>query len=193
MLNDRVLFWPGRGKPKNVLSDFLAGLGRTYEVYIFPFEYDSGEKPFCRDSSWCRWLQEHNFSWWCGLSLGASFACVMSSLCPPERLTLINPFSSRKILAQEKGFTLGTQWDFSPADFCPEVREAEIAVSVHDEKIPVWHGLHLLNKIRAGHKRLILVDGNHCIDDHEAQTELADILTGDIDGETKHCYVYQRQ
>ena len=193
MLNGKILFWPGMGKPENVLRCFLDEIALNYEVCIFPFEYDSGDMPFSRGSHWCRWLEQNQFSWWCGLSLGASLAFVMSSLCPPERLTMINPFCSRRILAHEIGFTLANQWDFSPSEYVAEVRESEAVISVHDEKIPIWHGVNLLNHIRAESKRLIFVDSNHCIDDVAAQSELAGILTGRTKEYADYCNVYQRQ
>lgn len=189
----KILFWPGVGKSPGVLRVFLEELALSHEVCVFPFEYDCGEIPFCRDSLWYRWLEQNNFSWWCGLSLGASLALVMSSLCPPERLTMINPFSSRKILSREKGFPLAAQWDFSPDEYFAEVKTAEAVLSVYDEKIPIWHGVKLLNHVRANSKRLIFIDGNHCIDDICAQTELAEILTGGVNRNANYCNVYQWQ
>lgn len=181
------------GKSPYVLRKLLDELAMSHEVCVFPFEYDCGELPFCRDSLWCGWLEKNNFSWWCGLSLGASLAFVMSSLCPPERLTMINPFCSRKILSREKGFSLAAQWDFSPDEYFSEVKTAEAVLSVHDEKIPLWHGVKLLNHISAESKTLIFVDGNHCIDDVHAQSELAGTLTGGGNHNADYCNVYQRQ
>lgn len=131
-----LLFWPGMNKSANTLRYFLDYLRETHDVCIFPFDYDSGNMPFSKDSEWYKWLNLHNknFSWWCGLSLGASLAFVMASFCPPERLTMINPFSSRKILSQEKKFNISNQWDFSPVCYYLEVRSAEAVLSVHDEK-----------------------------------------------------------
>jgi len=112
-----------------------------------------------------------------------------------QRLTLINPFASRKQLAEERGFSLNGQWDFAPLESGPAISIAEIVISVFDEKIPLQHGIRLLNKIEADKKRVIFVDDNHQIQKSAAQEELAELLLScskeTYSGSTHYCHIYQ--
>lgn len=201
MLKKKLLFWPGRGKQLNILIDFIAMIKKSHDVCIFPFEYDTGEIPFYHNAQWCKWLLNNRFDWWCGISLGASLSYVMSSLCIgaiPERLTMINPFNSRGILAKEKNFSLENQWDFSLSDYMVEVNNIDMVLSVYDEKIPIYHGVSILNKTTANSKVLYFVNDNHRIENQEAQIELARLLTEEDrydrtqDSYSHYCYVYKQ-
>lgn len=143
----RLLFWQGRGKPADVMADFLARLSLSYEVVLFPLTYDSGDVPFSRDSYWFGWLSKQHFDWWCGISLGASLLYAMSSFkeIAPERISLINPFYSRMVLSQEKGFSLEHQWNFDLAQYQPAAKQLDLVLSLYDTKIPMHHGIELLN------------------------------------------------
>jgi hypothetical protein len=169
------------------------------DIEVISFCYDTGSPPFSLDSEWTVWLKKHPVSWWIGMSLGASLAWVFASLLDdsikPRRLTLINPFASRKQLAEEQGFSLNEQWDFAPLESKLTVSRAEIVVSIFDEKLPIQHGIRLLNKIEADIKRVIFVDDNHQIQTNDAQEELAKLLIASSKeiycGTTYYCHIYQ--
>jgi hypothetical protein len=201
---DSILFWPGRGKSPDVLTRFLSVLNtNAYTIVTIPFEYDTGIPPFTAHSEWETWCAENNFSWWIGISLGASLAYTFASLLNeanrPERLTLINPFASREILAKEKKFSINDQWNFSPIHYDLNLRKIDMVVSVFDKKIPIYHGISLLNKVVSSRKNLIFVDDNHQIQNEAAQKELAELLIvgkntkreGNC-GKTYYCNVYQQ-
>jgi hypothetical protein len=197
---ESMLFWPGRGKDPDILKSFLSRVhDKGIDIEVIPFNYDAGLPPFSACSEWGEWLREHSVSWWAGISLGASLAWVFASLLDdsvkPQRLTLINPFASRKQLAEERGFSLNGQWDFAPLESKLTISIAEIVISVFDEKIPVQHGIRLLNKIEANVKKVIFVDDNHQIQKSGAQEELAELLfAGSKEtycGTTHYCHIYQ--
>ncbi|MDR1250458.1 MAG: hypothetical protein LBK63_14310 [Treponema sp.] len=194
----KILYWPGMGKNNSVLSHFLScieNMGTT--ITFFPLEYDKGEKPFYSGSLWFSWLEKNFYDWWIGISLGASLAYMMASLCEedikPNRLTLINPFQSRHELSNEKGFSLENQWDFSPMSKELTIKNIDMVISINDEKIPIHHGIKLLNHITCTHKTLIIVDDYHCIENPSTQEDLANILTSGKKmrnnyGQIKHCH-----
>jgi len=197
---ETMLFWPGRGKDPDVLKYFLSEIhSKGIDIEVIPFNYDVGLPPFSVNSEWGIWLKEHPISWWAGISLGASLAWVFASLfddsIKPKRLTLINPFASRKQLAEERGFSMNGQWDCAPLESRLAVSIAEIVISVFDEKIPLQHGIRLFNTIEANIKKVIFVDDNHQIQKIDAQEELAELLfTGSKEiysGPTHYCHVYQ--
>ena len=94
----------------------------------------------------------------------------------PKRITIINPFSSRKILAKERNFSLDKQWDFSPINSKMKVNTIDLVRSIQDDKIPSHHGFELLNNAIANEKNLILINESHTIDNYNAQVELAKLL-----------------
>ena len=67
------------------------------------------------------------------------------------------------------------------AEFMPKEQNINIEIidlisSVYDSKIPMYHGIELLNDTNSKEKNLIFVNGGHTIDDSNAQIELAQIL-----------------
>ena len=195
----KILFWPGRGKSSLILKFFLKKLKSNFNITIFPFEYDVGDYPFHSKSNWCNWLNKNYFDWWCGISLGASFLLKIVSSCTintPNRMTLINPFYSRIKLAHEKDFSLNGQWNIELNNFTVQYQEVDMVVSMYDEKIPIYHGLHLLNQLKANDKRLVLIEASHQINNEVVQIELAEILQK-FDGKNydapnfKYCYIYK--
>jgi len=203
MKSPLILFWPGRGKDPNVLAYFLSLLkAQGYNVITIPFEYDTGISPLSFDSEWKEWCTKNDFSWWIGISLGASLAYTFASLLEtrkPKRLTLINPFMSREILAKEKGFSLKEQWNFSPIEFDLRLKQIDIVTSVMDEKIPMYHSIQLLNKTISNRKNIIFIDDTHQISNVAAQKELAELLIDNKNikkepgcGKTYYCNIYQR-
>jgi hypothetical protein len=187
-----ILFWPGREKDPRVLSHFLSVLNNNdCSIATIPFEYDIGIPPFNTNSEWQTWFLENNFTWWIGISLGASLAYTLASLLnetqKPERLTLINPFASREILAKEKGFSISGQWNFSPIDYDLNMKYIEMVISVFDKRIPIYHGVSLLNKVTSSGKRLIFINDNHQIQNNKVQKELAELLLTDRDTKGNYC------
>jgi hypothetical protein len=192
------------GKSPDTLVHFLSLLNtNAYTVVPVPFEYDTGIPPFATNSEWGMWCAENNFSWWIGISLGASlaytFASLLNEIKRPKRLTLINPFASRETLAKEKTFSINGQWNFSPIAYALNLKKIDMVISVFDEKIPIYHGVSLLNKAVSDRKSLIFVDDNHQIQNEAAQKELAELLIsgesvkkGDNCGKTCYCNVYQQ-
>lgn len=175
----KILFWQGRGQSDTVLSEFLRILRADNEVVIFPFKYDNGSLPFSSESEWSRWLCSNKFDWWCGISLGASLAHRMTEFCgtyAPERLTLINPFHSRRQLANEKLFSMDGQWDFTLSENIGAVKMLEVVVSVYDDKIPLHHSMQIMSQTITNSKQLIFVNSDHCISEQYIQSELAEML-----------------
>jgi hypothetical protein len=169
------------GKDMSVLTYFRQSLCRYgYEIVVFPFEYDNGEDPFRPNSEYLEWLDNHYFVWWIGISLGASFSYVLASksidIAKPHRLTLINPFCSREVLAKERDFSLANQWDFSPIKWSVSLYRIDFVLSLYDEKIPMYHGLRLYCKSNAEIKELKIVKDNHIIHIKENQEKLVEYL-----------------
>ncbi len=195
----KILYWAGRGQDLKILDDFRKELEKNeYVIEYINIKYDSGQL------SPSEWIQVTNNSadWWIGISLGASLLYYSTNFIrkhKPSRITLINPFSSRKILAEEKGFSLENQWVFTPKNCNVEVDNFDVVLSLNDNKIPMYHGVELLNKTISNNKQIIFVKGNHIIDDNMAQIELANLLikNGILNGENdngryNYCNVYKQ-
>jgi hypothetical protein len=162
---------------------------------VVPFDYDAGVMPFCKNSDWCNWLEENTFEWWVGISLGASLAYTMAAIVnekrSPVRITAINPFSSREKLSEEKDFSLQGQWNFSPISYDLKVHSIDMVISLYDEKIPIYHGISLLNHTVSSNKNLLFVNDSHQIPNNMAQAELAKILLKEVDCVGNHyCFIY---
>jgi hypothetical protein len=181
MKSNSVLFWPGRGNNLSNLYYFLFLFKfYSYKIERIPFEYDKEDNPLYLGSKWEIWLRKNTFTWWIGISLGASLAYTFASLLThstkPQRLTLINPFASRRVLAAEKGFSMAGQWDFSPIDYESKLNNIEIIVSLFDIKIPMYHSILLYNKSISDNKKLIFIKDNHQVNNYNIQIRLAEYL-----------------
>lgn len=180
-MSSKVLYWPGRGKNLEVLADFRDVLIKNgYVIDYVPMEYDVGTNPFVDPSEWVDFLSQGTWNWWIGISLGAALSYFAASLLEakmrPTRMTLINPFASRKVLSSEKGFSLAKQWDFSPISFVLDINHIDIVLSVKDEKISNHHGIELFSAVTGITKQIIRVDADHCLNNTDAQIELASYL-----------------
>lgn len=172
----KILYWAGRGQDLKILESFRNELAKNgFEIDYINIKYDEEEL------SPQKWKQvvDNDADWWIGISLGASlldYSVNFARWRKPKRITLINPFSSRKILSKEKGFEFNTQWDFSPKDCKIKIDNMDVVLSTFDTKIPMYHGVELLNKTICNNKKIVFVESNHTIDNDYAQIELANIL-----------------
>ena len=195
----KILYWAGRGQDLKVLDNFRKELEKKgFEIEYINIKYDIGPL------SPAQWTQVTNndADWWIGISLGASLLYYSMNYIKknkPSRITLINPFSSRKILSEEKGFDLDNQWVFSPEDCDIEVDNLDIVLSMNDTKIPMKHGIKLLNKTMSKNKQLVFVEDNHIINDDKIQIELAKILIennilngGNNNERYNYCHIYKQ-
>ena len=192
----RILYWPGMGQDLKILENFrkqLRQLGNIVDV--IDFDYDDNNK--LNPNEWK--IINNKYDWWIGLSLGASLVYYsyeyVEDKNKPERITIINPFSSRKKLSIEKQFDLKNQWDFSPICSNVDIEKIDLVRSIYDDKIPSYHGFELLNNSISNNKNFILVKDKHTIDNIEAQKELARLL---IKEENKnepnyYCNIYKQK
>lgn len=194
----KILFWAGRGQDLKILENFRKQLIKSgFQIDYINIRYDEGE---LLPNKWKQVLYNDS-DWWIGISLGAALVYYSANFAEgykPKRITLINPFSSRKILSEEKGFDLSNQWLFSPKDCTLKIDNMDVVLSTYDTKIPMYHGIELLNKTICNNKKIVFVDSNHTIDDINAQIELADILieneslNGGNDNERyNYCNIYK--
>ena len=172
----KILFWAGRGQNLRILENFRKQLEKSgFQIDYIDIRYDEGE---LLPNKW-KQVSDNNADWWIGISLGASLLYYSANFVEkykPKRITLINPFSSRKVLSEEKGFNLDNQWVFSPKDCVLKIDNMDVVLCTYDAKIPMYHGIELLNKTICNNKKIVFVDSNHTVDDINAQIELADIL-----------------
>lgn len=191
----KILYWPGIGQNLEILKilrDKLIKSGN--QVDNINFLYD--DKKELDPSKWK--ILDKKYDWWIGLSLGASLLYYSYEFVreenKPKRITIINPFSSRKKLSCEKKFNLDGQWDFSPINSRVNVETIDLVSSMYDDKIPSYHGFELLNNAISKNKNLILVRDNHTIDNVEVQIELANLLIrGENSNETNfYCNIYKQ-
>ena len=195
----KILYWAGRGQDLSILNSFRNVLKENvFEIDYIDIQYDNGE---LSPSQW-KQVIENDADWWIGISLGASllyYSINFAKEKKPSRITLINPFSSRKILSEEKGFDLDNQWIFEPKNCEVEVNNLDVVLSTDDTKIPMYHGVELLNNTICNNKKIIFVNGNHIIDEDEAQIELANILIknevsngGNNNERYNYCNIYKQ-
>ena len=145
---------------------------------IYPLPYDAGvlsPKPFEE------WLNNNQTapSWWIGLSLGASlawyYAAMIQKEFQPKRLTLVNPFSNRRALAQLKGFSMDNQWDLNLENInIPDSIDVSAVISTNDTKIPLCCKQQLLDKIPKSSNYFI--DADHGLSEKSAQLLMFDLL-----------------
>lgn len=200
-IKSKVLYWPGIGQDIQVMHDMLNILRKRKFDIIYPeFVYDKDEFLLDKKSEIYKWVEKQNAEWWIGLSLGASLAYTIASLLPielrPARITLINPFSSRVQLSKEKGFSLENQWIIEPKRYNLSVREADIVISLYDEKIPIYHGIELASNIMSRNKKIIFLKANHMVMQKGVQEELGGILLSmqkDVSNEKSYyCNIYKQ-
>jgi pimeloyl-ACP methyl ester carboxylesterase len=175
-----ILFWPGIGRKPGELEHLFSLLGtRAFSVSRAEALYDIGPPPPDPASTVYRRLMAapHSPPWWIGLSLGAAVAHVVAATIPaswrPRRLTLINSFADRELLAHTRDIGLEGQWLLRPIDFAPaaEVR-IDIVMSVNDERIPPEHSVRLAAALGPD-TRIIRLTADHAISDAQVQRQLA--------------------
>lgn len=171
----KILYWPGMGQSIDILKKFKEELSKGNNLDIIDFKYDVNE---LIPNHWN--ILKKQYDWWVGISLGASLLYYSYNFVEidkrPERLIIINPFSSREVLSKEKGFDLSKQWNFSPKEQRIDVGEIDLVTSIYDDKIPSYHGVELLNNAKSKNKKIIFVKSGHAIEDEDAQIELANLL-----------------
>lgn len=200
MKKNKILYWPGRGQNLDILQDFRKNLEENgFELEYIDVNYDEGSL-----NPWI-WKQiaENDADWWIGISLGASllyYSMKFTDKNKPSRITLINPFSSREVLSQEKNFNLENQWNFAPIDYVEEVDNLDMVLSINDTRIPMYHGVELLYNTICKNKQIIFINETHTIDNENAQEELARALVNntisDRGGENEryhYCNVYKQK
>lgn len=192
----RILYAPGLGQDYKILHDFRDKLkSLEYEISYINFSYDVGNfEPQCYIC-----ITKNTSEWWVGISLGASILYYMYNFAEikPKRITIINPFSDRKQLSNEKGFDISNQWNFAPKSMKIKIKQIDLVTSVYDQSIPMYHGIELINNAEASTKNIIYVDADHQVNNIDAQKELAKCLCdiestkGKISDEYKYCNIYQ--
>ena len=171
----KILFFPGIHRLEDELKYFFTLTKQRHISHsIYPLPYDEGilsSKPFEE------WLNKNQAvpSWWIGLSLGASlawyFAATIQKDFQPQYLTLVNPFSNRRELAQLKGFSMDNQWDLNLENVnIPSSVNVSAVISVNDAKIPLCCKQQLLDKIPKSSQYFI--DADHSLSDASAQRSM---------------------
>lgn len=200
MKENKILYWAGRGNDLDVLKSFRTTLRKQgFELEYIDINYDEG---ILNPYNWKQIIQNDS-NWWIGISLGASllyYSLKFAGTNKPDRITLINPFFSREILAEEKKFDLTNQWNFAPIDHKEQINYLDMVLSVNDTKIPMYHGIKLLNNTICENKQIIFINENHTIDNEKAQEELAKVLENkgiigrDENNEwNNYCNIYKQQ
>lgn len=177
MIKNKILYWPGRGQDLEILKDFRSSLEeKGFQLDFIDIKYDEG---ILRPNTWKQVVQ-NDAIWWIGISLGASLLYYSMKYTTnrnkPNRITLINPFSSREVLSKEKNFNLENQWNFTPIDYAEKVNNLDLVLSINDTRIPMYHGVKILNNTICDNKQIIFINESHTIDNKNAQIELARAL-----------------
>lgn len=181
-----LLYWPGMRRRQSDLAVLLEGIqnsGWAISTVVTP--YDTGPPP---SSPLSTMLTDtavvSGCSWWLGLSLGASVAfAVLPQVSPkrqPNRLTMINPFMDRQLLAQQRGFDMSSQWRISlNVQLLPPRLQLDIVVSDDDDRVPPNHGVSLHREagtVLCSKPNLIRVPGSHVLEGNDLQRRLASEL-----------------
>jgi hypothetical protein len=176
MNKNKILYWPGRGQNLDILKDFRKELEtQGFKIECININYDEG---VLHPYTWKQVVQNES-NWWIGISLGASllyYSMQFAGKIKPNRITLINPFSSREELSKERKFSLENQWNFAPIDYMEKVDNLDMVLSINDTKIPMYHGVKILNNTICENKQIIFINESHTIDNGDAQNELARVL-----------------
>lgn len=176
MIKNKILYWPGRGQDLEILKDFRSTLEeKGFQLDFIDIKYDEG---ILSPNTWKQVVQ-NDAIWWIGISLGASllyYSMKYTNRNKPNRITLINPFSSREVLSKEKNFNLENQWNFAPIDYAEKVNNLDLVLSINDTRIPMYHGVKILNNTICDNKQIIFINESHTIDNKNAQIELARAL-----------------
>lgn len=176
MIKNKILYWPGRGQDLEILKDFRSTLEeKGFQLDFIDIKYDEG---ILSPNTWKQVVQ-NDAIWWIGISLGASllyYSMKYTNRNKPSRITLINPFSSREVLSKEKNFNLENQWNFAPIDYAEKVNNLDLVLSINDTRIPMYHGVKILNNTICDNKQIIFINESHTIDNKNAQIELARAL-----------------
>lgn len=198
MIDNEILYWPGRGQDFEILKHFRKELKTNgYQFSNINIKYDENE--LC-PNTW-KQVTQNTADWWIGISLGASllyYSLQYVEKCNrPKRITLINPFYSRTILSKEKGFSMENQWDFNPIDYKCKIENIDMVLSINDNKIPTYHGIKLLNNTISKNKKIIFVNEGHTIEDKNAQIKMAKTLInitnlqGGLNEKHNYCNIYK--
>lgn len=176
MIKNKILYWPGRGQDLEILKDFRSTLEeKGFQLDFIDIKYDEG---ILSPNTW-KQVAQNDAVWWIGISLGASllyYSMKYTNRNKPNRITLINPFSSREVLSKEKNFNLENQWNFTPIDYAEKVNNLDLVLSINDTRIPMYHGIKILNNTICDNKKIIFINESHTIDNKNAQIELARAL-----------------
>ena len=200
MIKNKILYWPGRGQSSDVLKDFRKNLEKKgFKFEFIDIKYDEG---ILNPHTW-KQVIKNDADWWIGISLGASllyYSINFAGKNKPSRITLINPFFSREVLSKEKNFDLKNQWKFAPIDYTEKVNNFDMVLSINDTKIPMYHGIKILNNTICDNKQIIFINESHTIDNKNAQDELARALEynvivnrGGKDERYNYCNFYKQQ
>jgi hypothetical protein len=188
----KILYWPGMGQKDEILKNLKDTLAEEHDLDTIDFEYDTG---ILNPENWT--ILKKKYDWWIGISLGASLLYYtynfISEDLRPQRLTIINPFSSREVLSKEKEFDISNQWNFTPKSQNIIVNRIELIASVYDSKISPYHGIELINKASSQNKKIIFVNSDHTIGEIEAQYELSKVLLNEENENERfdYCYIYK--
>ncbi len=189
-----ILYAPGLNNDLAVLQQFRQYLSELVPLKILNVKYDNGEFAPSRYTD----IVNNDSDWWIGISLGASFLYYVYDMAvvKPKRMTLINPFSSRRRLSIEKNFDMSGQWAIEPEAKVCNLRAIDVVISLYDYSVPIYHGLELLNKTEARRKTLVCVNSGHQIPELSRQKELACLLFNIDEGSPNekrynYCNVYQ--
>lgn len=79
-------------------------------------------------------------------------------------------------MSKEKNFNLENQWNFAPIDYAEKVNNLDLVLSINDTRIPMYHGVKILNNTICDNKQIIFINESHTIDNKNAQIELARAL-----------------
>lgn len=200
MIKNKILYWPGRGQSLDVLKDFRKNLEKKgFKFEFIDIKYDEG---ILNPYTW-KQVIKNDADWWIGISLGASllyYSINFADENKPSRITLINPFFSREVLSKEKNFDLKNQWKFAPIDYTEKVNNFDMVLSINDTKIPMYHGIKILNNTICDNKQIIFINESHTIDNKNAQNELARALEDNVilnrggkDERYNYCNFYKQQ